>query len=427
MSHDAALNEMTAGRQAAAGGVPGRRLTLEEAQSEVRRCLFPVAAKALVPAAAALNRILASDLTAPVDLPMQDRSALDGYAFRAADLPQIGAAHLRVTGQSAAGHPHAGTVEPGCAVRILTGGSVPAGLDTVIMQERCTADGGIVSFLAADVTDRHVRFQGEDYRAGATILPRGRRIRPVDLGAASACGFPVLPVYEPLRLALFSTGDELVEPGLALAPGQIWDANRAMLKALIGETGATVNDLGILPDNLPGMLEALSWAARDHDMIITSGGMSVGDEDHVRQVIQRRGRLEIWRLAIKPGKPVGFGDIDDCPILALPGNPVAAVVTFLMLGRAALNRLSGSSEEADHCLHLPAATAITKQAGRREFRLAKIMRGENGASSLVPAGKGGSAMLSALVEAQGLIDLDEASSGAAAGEILRYLPLRQNF
>lgn len=426
MSHDATLNETPVGRHAATGGFAARRLKLEEAQAEVLRCLFPVAAKKLVPAANAVNRILASDLVAPIDLPMQDRSALDGYAFRAEDMPQIGAAHLQVIGQSAAGHPYAGVVAPGCAIRILTGGSMPAGLDTVIMQERCTVDGDTVSFLVAAVADRHVRLRGEDYRAGTTVLPRGRRIRPVDLGAVSACGFPVLPVYEPLRVALFSTGDELVEPGLALVPGQIWDANRAMLKALIAETGATVSDLGILPDDLTGMLEALSWAARDHDMIVTSGGMSVGDEDHVKQAIHRRGRLEVWRLAIKPGKPVGFGDIDDCPILALPGNPVAAVVSFLTLGRPALGRLSGSTEEASHYLYLPAAAAIAKQAGRREFRLARILRGESGKSGLMPSGKSGSAMLSALVEAEGLIDLDETSSGAAPGETLRYLPLRQN-
>src|SRR6185369_11164539 len=207
--------------------------------------------------------------------------------------------------------------------------------------------------------------------ADGLILPRGHRLRAVDLGVAAACGLPVLPVYEPLRVALFSTGDELVEPGLTLPPGHIWDANRAMLKTMISETGATVSDFRILTDHLADMMDALTKAAHDHDLIVTSGGMSVGDEDHVKQVIHRRGHLEIWRLAIKPGKPVGFGDIDDCPIIALPGNPVAAVATFLTLGRPAMSRLSGRTDQAARELHLPTTRALSKSAGRREFLLAK--------------------------------------------------------
>jgi molybdopterin molybdotransferase len=252
-------------------------------------------------------------------------------------------------------------------------------------------------------------------------------LRPADLGIASGCGLAVLPVYETLRVALFSTGDELVEPGLDLPPGHIWDANRAMLKALVQESGAAVSDLGILPDRFDHMRDALTRAAHDHDLIVTSGGMSVGDEDHVKQIINQRGRLEMWRLAIKPGKPVGFGDIDDCPIIALPGNPVAAVVTFLTLGRLAVSRLSGGNESTVRQLHLPAGSTIRKQAGRRDFLLARLVTAEDGLSRVVPLAKQGSAMLSSLMEADGLIDLDEDLTEISPGETIRYLPLPQSF
>jgi molybdopterin molybdotransferase len=398
-------------------------MTLEEAQRQLRQLLIPVAAKTLVPVSVAVNRILSSDLIAPIDLPRDDRAALDGYAFQSADRAGADILRLRLVGRSAAGHPYAGPAEAGSAVRILTGGSLPAGYDSVVMQEICTEADGVVSFQPAALTGNHVRRRGEDCRAGTVILPRGHRLRPADLGIASGCGLAMLPVYETLRVALFSTGDELVEPGLDLPPGHIWDANRAMLKALVQESGAAVSDLGILPDRFDDMQDALTRAAHDHDLIVTSGGMSVGDEDHVKQIINRRGRLEMWRLAIKPGKPVGFGDIDDCPIIALPGNPVAAVVTFLTLGRLAVSRLSGGNEGAVRQLYLPAGSAIRKQAGRRDFLLARLVAAEDGLSRAVPLAKQGSAMLSSLMAADGLIDLDEDVTEISPGETIRYLPL----
>lgn len=426
MPHDAMIHSETVPEAAAQNGTVARRMTLEEAQRQVRRLLSPVAAKSLVPVSAAVSRVLSNDLIAPADLPREDRAALDGYAFHSADLAGVEFVRLTLAGRSAAGHPHAGRIEAGSAVRILTGASLPTGFDSVVMQEICTEADGILSFQASALSGNPVRRRGEDYRAGAVILPRGHRLRPADLGIASACGFPVLPVYEPLRVAVFSTGDELIEPGLTLRPGQIWDANRAMLTALVQESGAVVNDLGILPDRFDDMLGALTRAAHDHDLIVTSGGMSVGDEDHVKQVINQRGRLEIWRLAIKPGKPVGFGDIDDCPIIALPGNPVAAVVTFLTLGRLAISCLAGGGEMI-RSLQLPSGSTIRKQVGRREFLLAKLDRSGTGFVAAVPVRKQGAAMLSSLVEADGLIDLDEAVTEIAPGAAVRFLPLPQAF
>jgi molybdopterin molybdotransferase len=424
MSREATLQQMTTSGGGRSGNPAIRRLTLDEAQARIKRCLFPVAARKLVPTAEGLNRILANDLIAPFDMPGHDRAALDGYAFRAADLPALASAHLHVVGRSAAGHPFAGQLASGEAVRILTGATVPQGADTVIMQEACLEQHDVVSFPVSATARNHIRRRGEDFHAGDTVLRQGHRIRAVDLGMVAACGMPVLPVYEPLRVALFSTGDELVDAGLTLQAGQIWDTNRPMLRALIGETGANVNDLGILPDDPTSLLEALTWAAHEHDLIITSGGMSVGDEDHMKQVIRRRGNLELWRLAIKPGKPVGFGDIDDCPIIGLPGNPVAAIVTFMLLARPALSRLSGGLEPTDRPLRLPLHTPLGKEAGRREFLLSRITTARDGATALEPVGKRGPAMLSGLLEADGLIDLDEATTNVAAGELVSYLPLR---
>jgi len=424
MAREVTLQQTTRSSGGPSGTALVRRLTLDEAQAQIRRCLFPVTARKLVPSAEGINRILASDLVAPLDMPTQDRAALDGYAFSAAGLPALAFAHLHVVGRSAAGHPFQGRLAPGEAIRILTGGTVPEDADTVIMQEACLEQHSVVSFPVSAAAKNHIRQRGEDFRAGDTLLLQGHRIRPIDLGMVSACGMPVLPVYESLRVALFSSGDELVEPGLTLQTGQIWDTNRPMLRALIGETGASVNDLGILPDDPTSMLEALTWAAHEHDLIVTSGGMSVGDEDHMKQIIRRRGRLELWRLAIKPGKPVGFGDIDDCPIIGLPGNPVAAIVTFMLLGRPAMLRLAGSLEAPNRSLRLPLAEPIAKEAGRREFLLARTVTGGDHVTAIELVHKRGAAMLSGLLEADGLVDLDEATTAVAAGQPVPYLPLR---
>ncbi len=399
-----------------------KRLRLDEARDLLRRQLRRCVVAETVPLGAALHRVLAEDLVAAVDLPSQDKAAVDGYAVRSADLTADQATRLRVIGQSAAGHPWPMLAEPFQAVRIFTGAAVPTGLDTVIMQEACGIDGGVVAVPAGMVVGANIRRCGEDYATGQLALHQGLRLRPRDLGLAAALGVPVLRVYRRLRVALFSTGDELLDPGSSLQFGQAWDANRHLLTGQLTELGCEVSDFGILPDRLTKTIGALADAAHDHDLIVTSGGMSVGDEDYVKRVIRRRGHLELWQLAIKPGKPVGFGDIDDCPILALPGNPVAALATFTMLGTLAVARLSGSDDDLPSALEITADFTLSKQPGRREFLPGVLGQG---ARSVGLFAKKGSAMISALVGSDGLIDLAEDTTGVVPGDRVRFIPFRQ--
>jgi len=418
--------------------LPGRWLRLDEARLLLRRQLRRCVLSETVPLSAALNRILAEDVTAPIDLPHQDRAAVDGYAVRAADLIAGRPTLLLVAGQAAAGHPlnpplslpPAGPDMTGGAVRIFTGANVPAGFDTVIQQEACRSDGAVVTIPAGIVRGGNIRLRGEDYQMGMRALPQGHRLRPRDLGLAAALGLPVLPVYRRLRVALFSTGDELLDPETqpydgVLSAGRSWDANRYMLKAQLTELGCEVSDFGILPDRLGKTIGALAEAAHDHDLVVTSGGMSVGDEDYVKQVIRRRGHLELWRLAIQPGRPVGFGDIDDCPILALPGNPVAAAVTFIMLGCLAVARLSGAGENLPRGFQVTADFSHNKLAGRRDFLPAILDVQEGGVSIATPVAKKGSAMLSALTWSDGLIDLPEEIARVTPGDSIHFIPFRQ--
>jgi molybdopterin molybdotransferase len=336
---------------------------------------------------------------------------------------------LEIIGRSAAGHPWQGKATKG-AVRIFTGAMVPQGFDTVVMQEACPHDEHIVTIPAGVAIGANVRRCGEDYASGAPALTQGCRLRPRDLGLAAALGTARLPVYRRLRVALFSTGDELLDPQIgldakALQQGEAWDANRPLLMGHLAELGCEVSDFGILPDRVTKTIGALADAAHDHDLIVTSGGMSVGDEDYVKRVIRRRGSLELWQLAIKPGKPVGFGDIDDCPILALPGNPVAALVTFMMLGSLVVARLSGSQEDLAQGMTVTSGAKLSKPAGRRDFLPAVLRSDETGRVTATPFAKKGSAMISALVGSGGLIDLAEETVQVEPGDPLRFVPFRQ--
>jgi molybdopterin molybdotransferase len=301
---------------------------LADALPAVRAQLSPVREREVVPLAAATRRILAGNLLAEMDLPAWNSSAVDGFAVRAADVQPEQVVTLRLAGEALAGHPFAGSVEAGQAARILTGAQLPSGADLVVMQETCIVDGETVRVPGGSGRNSNWRRRGEDVRAGMAILPAGHRLRPQDLALAGAVGYRTLAVFRQLRVGLLSTGDELCELGAEREDGQVWDTNRSLLRALLERMGCQVHDFGIVRDERREVEGKLSAAARESDLLVTSGGMSVGREDHVRSVIGRRGALDIWPLAIKTGRPVGLGDIDACPILALPGNPVAAVIAF---------------------------------------------------------------------------------------------------
>src|SRR5262245_16386034 len=398
-------------------------ILLADALAAVRAQLSPAREHEIAPLAAATRRILAGNLLADVDLPAWNRSAVDGFAVRGADLRPGEPATLRLAGEALAGHPFQGCLEAGQAVHILTGARLPRGADLVVMQETCVVDGDTVKVPGGRSGKSNWRCGGEDVRAGTTILSAGHRLRAQDLALACAVGHRTLSVYRQLRVGLISTGDELCEPGAEREDGQVWDINRSLLRALLERMGCEVRDFGIVRDERREVEGKLSAAARDSDLLVTSGGMSVGREDHVRSVIGRRGTLDIWPLAIKPGRPVGLGDIDACPILALPGNPVAAVIAFAAFGRMVVEALSGALHEPLPSVLLRAAFTLQKTAGVRQFLLARTQPGRKGAGMVALCEKQSAAALSPLVDAGGLIILPEDCEGVQHGDLVEYVPM----
>lgn len=314
--------------------------------------------------ASALGRVLAEDIQVPADVPPADNSAVDGYAVRQADVTagQLLAISARVPAGSAAA-----PLTEGTAVRIFTGSEIPEGADAVIMQERTELDGDQIRILAAPASGQNIRRQGQDLKAGNTALAKGMPIRPQEMGLLGSMGFGDVTVIKRLRVAVFTTGDELVEPGTPLAAGQIYNTNRYTLLGLLASTGCDVVLCETLEDTRDGTHQALLRAADKADLIITSGGVSVGEEDHVRAVLQESGELSLWRLAIKPGKPLAFGKIGGTPILGLPGNPAAVLVTFLMVAMPYLRHCQGYRQYRPLGETLPAAFAVPEASVRREF------------------------------------------------------------
>jgi molybdopterin molybdotransferase len=367
------------------------------------------------------GRILAEDLIAPVDLPPFDNAAVDGYAVRLADLADT--AVLPVVGRLAAGEAATDALPPGTARRIFTGAALPPGADTVFMQEDVRVDtAGRVQFPPGLRAGANTRPRGEDIAVGARALPRGRRLRPQDLALAAALGVRSLPVRLPITVALFSTGDELVEPGMPTGPAQRYDANRVLLSALIGRAGAQVRDLGILPDRRDVIAGALAEAAQDSDMILTSGGVSTGDEDHVKAAVETVGHLAFWRLAIKPGRPVAMGTVRGVPFVGLPGNPVAAFITFAHVARALIAALGGAPVEAPPTLRVRAEFSYRKKTGRREYVRVRLSSGPDGEPRAHKHGVDGAGILTSLTETSGIVELGESVTEVTPGDSVGYLP-----
>jgi molybdopterin molybdotransferase len=312
-------------------------------------------------------------------------------------------------------------MERGEAIRIFTGAPMPEGADTVMMQEDCTLADGRVTMQPGLKKGANRRHAGEDVETGTVALPAGRRLKPADLGLAAALGHDRLSVYQKLRVALLSTGDEVCEPGTPLAPGAIYDANRIMLGSLLRALGCAVSDLGIRPDRAAALADTLTAAAREHDLVVTSGGVSTGEEDHVRTAIEKLGRLDFWRLAIKPGRPVALGQVKGVPLIGLPGNPVAAALTFAILGRPLILRLGGGAEERPALFRVRADFAYKKRPGRREYVRASLTRdGDTVVASKYP--KDGAGILSSIVRSDGFVIIDEAADGLASGAMVDFLP-----
>jgi len=402
---------------------PTTLLTLDDALARLLGALQPLSDTQTVSTFDALGRVLAADLHSIADVPAADNSAMDGYALRHGDVPSAGTV-LPVSQRVPAGV--VGTaLKPGTAARIFTGAFVPEGADTVVMQEDCEALDGAVRVNIVPKPAAAIRRRGEDLAQGAIALPRGTRLTPQALGLAATAGAATLQVTRRPRVALFSTGDELAMPGEVLKPGAIYNSNRFTLRALIQSLGCECTDLGIVPDQLAATREALRTAAQGHDFIVTSGGVSVGEEDHLKPAVQAEGALELWQIAIKPGKPLAFGSVRQAGggnawFVGLPGNPVSSFVTFLLAVRPMLLKLQGATVLQPATFPMRADFDWPRADPRREFL--RVKRNANGGLDLFR--NQGSGVLTSTVWADGVVD-NPPNNPIRAGDSVRFISLAE--
>lgn len=389
--------------------------------------LHPVVASQTVALDASAGRYLAQQITAPRNVPLHDNSAVDGYAFAHADYAKNNV--LLPGPRIAAGDSAQTPLATGTAARIFTGAIMPPGADTIAMQEDCeVADDGTVRIPPGLKPGANRRRSGEDVQAGDRLLESGQCLRPQDIAALASIGMADVPVFRPLRVAIVSTGNEIIEPGSAAVPGdsQVFDANRHMLAALCRNLPVDVTDMGILEDDEKTVTDALSAAAAQHDVILTTGGASRGDEDHIVNAIDRLGKRHLWQIAIKPGRPMSFGQIGDCVFLGLPGNPVAAFVCFLLYCFPAMRILGGGVHREPTRFEVPSGFEIkAKKPDRREFLRGWLETDIDGGSTAHKFQRDGSGLISGLRSADGLIELDEDRTSVELGDRVHYIPLSQ--
>ncbi|MBV8500587.1 MAG: molybdopterin molybdotransferase MoeA [Paucibacter sp.] len=390
-------------------------LSFEEALARLLAAVQPLGRHEELSTFEALGRVLAAEVISGLDVPPADNTAMDGYALRAADAHLL----LPVSQRIPAGVVGAPLL-PGTAARIFTGAQIPAGADAVVMQELCELEGEAVRVKAQVKTGQHIRRRGEDVRNGSTVLAAGHKLDAAALGMAASVGAATLTVAKALRVALFSTGDELVMPGEPLKPGAIYNSNRYTLRGLLQSLGCEVVDLGIVPDRLDATRAALRDAAAQADLIITSGGVSVGEEDHLRAAVQAEGQLELWQIALKPGKPLAYGRVRDTHFIGLPGNPVSSFVTFLMLVRPVILRLLGATAVEPHRYTLRADFSWPKPDKRREFLRARL----NAAGGLELFPNQGSGVLTSAVWGDGLVT-NPPGRAIAAGDTVEFIPFSE--
>jgi molybdopterin molybdotransferase len=390
--------------------------------------IVPVSETEAVPVSGACGRVVAQDVVAAVDLPPFDNSAVDGFAVRHADLSAGAETRLVVVDQVMAGHHAVRAVAPGEAVRIFTGAPMPPGADTVFMQEDCRVEEGAVMVPSGLKLGANRRLAGEDIRCGAVALPAGRRLAPQHVGLAAAIGLTEIAARRRVRVALFSTGDEIVEPGTHLPAAALYDSNRRLLAAMLARLGAEVTDLGILPDRPERLEDAIGAAAKGHDLVLTSGGVSTGEADHVRHTVEKIGRLVFWRIAIKPGRPVAMGVIpaasrgSGAAFVGLPGNPVAVFVTFARVVRPLVLRLAGARPEPLVALPVRASFSYRKKKGRREYVRVALGQAPDGAVVANKYPREGAGVITSLTETDGLAELTEEITTVEPGAMIGFLP-----
>lgn len=398
---------------------PKPMLAVSEALALMQAAARPVAQSEVIPTLSANGRVLAAAQVSGMNVPGMDNTQMDGYAVRAADCAS-GNAALTVSQRIPAGHVGQ-PLHPGTAARIFTGAMIPEGADAVVMQEQCELAGDVVTIKHTPKSGEWIRRAGEDIKTGAVILPAGARLRSQELGLAASVGLAELPVKRKLRVAVFFTGDELTMPGEPLAPGAIYNSNRFTLRALLENLGCEISDFGIVPDSLEATRSVLRECAQGHDLIITSGGVSVGEEDHIKPAVEAEGKLNMWQIAVKPGKPLAFGEVKDAFFVGLPGNPVSSFITFLMFVRPFILRLQGvEGEIAPRAFAMRADFNWPKADKRNEFLRARI----NAAGGLELFTNQSSGVLTSTVWGDGVID-NPPGQVIASGDVVRFIPFSE--
>jgi molybdopterin molybdotransferase len=409
-------------RDKAGCGHDGPALPLSDALGRVLAAVTPVSDSERLPIRQALGRVLGSDVRSTIDVPAHDNSAMDGYALRSADLPDAAPMRLRLIGTAFAGRPFDGRVGEGESVRIMTGAPVPEGADTVVMQERVSADNGHVQINALPARGANVRMAGEDIKAGEVALSGGVQLQPAHIGLLASIGAAEVDVLRRPRVAFFSTGDELCEVGTPTQPGQIYDSNRYTLFGMLQRLDTEIVDLGVIRDR-PDELEAgLRRAAEGADLIVTTGGVSVGEADYLVEIFERLGQIDFWSIAIKPGRPTVFGTLGDALYLGLPGNPVSAMATFYQLARPAILKLSGSQPQVPVLISASCAATIKTKAGRTEFLRGVLSRDQQGQYVVAKTGHQGSGILSSMTQANCFIVIPENAEVIEAGSQVDVQP-----
>ncbi|MFD2204256.1 gephyrin-like molybdotransferase Glp [Kiloniella antarctica] len=404
----------------------GKLMTTAQALELLNQKLHCIVQQKELPVASCLGKVLSQDVIAPCNVPPHDNSAVDGYAVYFDDLKCNQNTRLPISDRIAAGSRIKGHLTPGTCARIFTGAPMPLGADTVFMQEDCQLDdAGNVTIPHGIKRGSNRRFAGEDVIAGSTIFEAGRTLRPQDLGLISAVGIPSISIQNPLSVALFSTGDELKNPGDTLASGQVYDSNRFAIAGLLQNMGCRVSDLGILPDNFDHISNALSKAAGKFDLIITSGGVSVGEEDHVKQAVETQGHLHAWRLAIKPGRPIALGQLGQTAFVGLPGNPVAVMVTFANFVRPLIQILSGSQTRPPFTFPVIAAFSHKKKIDRREWLRVHLQKNDANVWEAHKYPGDGAGVLSSVCASDGFAELPEDLLTVEPGQIITYLPFNE--
>jgi molybdopterin molybdotransferase len=399
----------------------GPLLAIDDVERLINERVCPVAETETVPLKEARGRVLAADVIAPIDLPPFDNSAVDGYAVRHVDVG-TGETTLAVTERLTAGRAAAREIGSAQAIRIFTGAPMPAGADTVFMQEDVRRDGAAVIVPPGLKLGANRRLAGEDVPKGSVALHASRRLQPQDLSMAAALGLQSLPVRRRVRVAIFSTGDEIVEPGTPLPAAGLYDANRELLRGLLARFGAEVSDLGILRDDPERLAARLAEAAAGHDLVLTSGGVSTGEADYVKEAIGTAGSLVFWRVAIKPGRPVAMGVLRGTAFVGLPGNPVAVFVTFARVVRPLLLRLGGAAPEPLIALPVVSGFAYKKKKGRREYVRVSLTRRADGSYEAHKHPQDGAGVISSLTATDGLAELEDDVTEIAKGQMIGFLP-----